>query len=223
MREKKSRRTIVTVQRPEDYPGYEAYAQMAMVSGSLRTSDLSSDLPVTNLSGLSEELKNGDRYLTYREVNPSRVFDWGDTTILFVGGVSTGRAYLFNLPRFLSDSEMRELMCAAVVLTKTGEDAQDFGLSRAELIKMLSISGYSIYSNKPGWYQWDKINQDGMTRAYNSLKKICGEKFRNRAEFFPSMIWSAYAFLVATKGEVLDDDGYKACSGEEIKNALRRR
>jgi len=179
---------------PEDHPTAIVLQHDFSVSDGPRFPSL----PETSLSKVYKELRGGN-YLDFKAVRATRVFDWGDTSIAFVGHLDE-TAYLFNLPRFLSDQEMNELTAASVVLTKIGDVASHFGLDGKDLANLLAVCGYNIYSPKPGWYKWEGINRDGMGRACSDLVAFCKLRFGNRSELLASMVWSSLAFLIAEKG-----------------------
>jgi hypothetical protein len=177
-------------------------------------------LPETSASKVNLELREGD-FLDFKEVRATRVLDWGDTSIEFVGHLGD-TAYLFNLPRFLKDFEMIELAAASVVLTKLGNISEQFGLASKDIANMLAVCGYSIYSPKPGWYKWEGINNDGMGKAYTDLMAFCKLKFGNRSEFLASMVWSSLVFLIADKGGPCEFGDY-LCAFGNIKEVLKKK
>lgn len=201
---------------PEDHPT----AIVLHHDFSVKDSPRLPSLPETPLSKVNKELRGGS-YLDFKVVRATRVLDWGDTSIEFVGHLGD-TAYLFNLPRYLDDSEMTELAAASIVLTKIGNVAQQFGLDGKDLANLLAICGYNIYSPKPGWYKWEGINRDGMGKAYSDLMAFCKLKFGNRSELLASIVWSSLVFLIADKGGPTESGGY-LCGVGNIKEILKKK
>lgn len=201
---------------PEDHPTAIVLHHDFSASDAPR----SPSLPETPSSKANKELKVGN-YLDFKVVRATRILDWGDTSIQFVGHLDD-TVYLFNLPRYLSDKEMIGLAAASVVLTKVGNISEQFGLSGKDLANLLAVCGYNIYSPKPGWYKWEGINEDGMGKAYTDLMAFCKLKFGNRSEFLASMVWSSFVFLIADKGGPTEFGDY-LCGFGNIKEVLKKK